>query len=193
MTPNPSYIESQEKSLKRQCLWLHLGCNLSLIVGLGVTTLPPYLTNNYIIRYSCLLGGFILGCNVVLTSSQLLFVSQKAKALEKAVKENFGLDLVTTQMLLEDQYKARLLPQNPEPEHIPERYEPQPIVQNNEIQEDNSEYLEIEQSKYDGVLMALERGDSDSVIIQDVLGYKGRKYQQGKVILAEIKEQSGYE
>lgn len=186
MTLNPNYIESQEKSLKKQCLLLHLGCNLSLILGLGVITLPPFLTNNQIIRSSCLAGGFVLGCNVVLISSQLESVAQKAKALEKAVRENFGLDLVTTQMILEDQYKARLLPSSSlSPEYIPEYSETQP--ESVQVEDNNPEYLEIEQSQYDNVLMALERGDSDSVIIQNVLGCKGRKYQQGKTILSEIK------
>ncbi|HEY9705023.1 MAG TPA: hypothetical protein V6C58_21470, partial [Allocoleopsis sp.] len=102
MTLNPVYIESQEKTLKNQALLLHLGCHLSLIVGLGVTTLPPFLTSNKIIRISCLAGGFLLGCNVVLIASQLHSVTQKTKALEKAVKENFGLQLVTDQIIIQD-------------------------------------------------------------------------------------------
>jgi len=183
MTINPAYIESQEKSLRNQCLLLHIGCNLSLITGLIVLTLPPFLTSNKLIRISCLTGGFLLGCNVVLTSIQLQSITQKYKVLEKAVRENFGLDLVTKQIIIEGELKSRLLPQ-PEPEYIPDN---QYVSNENQILEIPDP--EISEIQYNDVLIALERGDSDSVIIQDVLGKKGRKYQEGKTILNQIKQE----
>ena len=193
MTLNPIHIESQEKSLRNQGLLLHLGCNLSLILGLGVLTMPSFLTSNKIIRISCLTGGFILGCNVILVSSKLQTLTKKAKALEKAVQENFGLDLVTNQIIIQDNLKAKLLPQPVpvQPDYIPDnQYVPDDnqTIEVPEIVESDGPYLEIEQSQYDNVLMALEQGTSDSVIIQDVLGCKGRKYQEGKTILNQIKQ-----
>jgi hypothetical protein len=191
MTINPAYIESQEKSLRNQCLLLHLGCNLSLIAGLIVSTLPSFLTNNQIIRISCLTGGFILGCNIVLVSSQLQVVTRRSKALEKAVQENFGLDLVTKQIMIEGDLKSRLLPQ-PVPEYTPDNQYTPDNNQSLEIPESddsNESYIEISEPQYNDVLMALESGKSDTYIIQDVLGKKGRKYQEGKVILTQIKQE----
>jgi hypothetical protein len=188
MTINPAYIESQEKSLKNQCLLLHIGCNLSLIAGLIVSTLPSFLTNNQIIRISCLTGGFILGCNIVLVSGQLEIVTRRSKALEKAVQENFGLDLVTKQILIEGDLKSRLLPQ-PVPEDIPNNQYVPDNNQSLEVPESDESYIEISEPQYNDVLMALEAGKSDSVIIQDVLGKKGRKYQEGKAILNQIKQE----
>jgi len=192
MTINPAYIESQEKSLRNQCLLLHIGCNLSLLTGLIVSTLPPFLTNNQIIRLTCLFSGFALGGNVILVSGQLQVVTRRSKALEKAVQENFGLDLVTKQIMIEGDLKSRLLPQ-PVPEYIPDnQYFPNDnnqVLEMPEIVESDESYIEISESQYSDVLMALKSGKSDSVIIQDVLGKKGRKYQEGKAILTQIKQE----
>lgn len=188
MTINLAYIESQEKSLRNQCLLLHIGCNLSLIAGLIVSTLPSFLTNNQIIRISCLTGGFILGCNIVLVSNQLQTVTKKAKALEKAVQENFGLDLVTKQIIIEGDLKSRLLPQ-PVPEYTPDNQYVPDDNQALEIPESDESCIEISEPQYNDVLTALEAGKSDTYIIQDVLGKKGRKYQEGKAILTQIKQE----
>ena len=169
---------------------LHIGCNLSLLTGLIALTLPSFLTNNQIIRVTCLFSGFVLGANVVLVSGQLQTATKKAKALEKAVQENFGLDLITKQIIIEGDLKSRLLSQ-PVAEYITDDQYISNDDQTLEIPEIESDesYIDISEPQYNNVLMALERGESDTSIIQDVLGKKGRNYQEGKAILTQIKQE----
>lgn len=50
------------------------------------------------------------------------------------------------------------------------------------------ELSKLAQEFFEPVLEALEDGLSDSAIIKDVMGFKNYRYQEGKAILAEIKD-----
>ena len=188
---NPNEIIAQEKQLKQQSFLLSIGCNIALLTGFFTITLAPFLTTNKILRITCLGGSFLLGCTTVIASNELYTIEKMRKAISKAVGENFGLDLATKQILIEDDYKSRLMPPMPPMENIPEQqYYPNenlPLPEA-EIVEENSNKLTITQSDYDAVLMAIEQGKPDSYIIQDILNCKGRNYQKGKAILTEIKQ-----
>ncbi|HEY9702459.1 MAG TPA: hypothetical protein V6C58_08440, partial [Allocoleopsis sp.] len=125
--------------------------------------------------------------NVVLIASQLHSVTQKTKALEKAVKENFGLQLVTDQIIIQDNLKSKLMPSS-QPEYTPPPPQTEYIDYPDNTQSEDG-LIEIEEPQYNDVIVALEEGKTDSCIIQDVLGYRGRNYQKGKAILSEIKGQ----
>ncbi|NEN90317.1 MAG: hypothetical protein F6K48_15930 [Okeania sp. SIO3H1] len=172
-------------AVKMSKILLHSICIFTSIGSFLLWVIPPFVTQNQTVRIGSLLLGISLSVTGLISGYKLKQHDSLYKALDLAEKTAFNNYLAQETYLPElgsTEAAHIYIPEN-EATYPDETLKPEilPEGTSTSTSEEFSASLILEVGR------EVSKGSSDSFIIQEVLQCKGRKYQQGKIQLAEIK------
>jgi len=171
----------------------------AFIASLFLWSVAPFIPSSNsnrdkFVRYLSLIctilgGDILLSCGRKLERNQPLY-----KALERA-EENVFIHQVATSQYAHEQEITELakptsqaaFPRFPSPENFSGPGNPENQRESDFSGSGNSEENFPDQLDLEKISAAVKAGEPDSFIITDLLGMRGRRYQEGKELLEEIK------
>ena len=209
---------SHSEAIKQNWKLLHSINILALVTAVPLWFVTPFLTRNpesngwhKFFRFTSIGYAIVVGSSSLYFSNQLGKMKPKIDAMNKReiaeFKHTIASDLFLAQgtnsaiaqfVLTERQASLTPVTEFPESSEM-EPSDPNVHRQFPKSSESSQSSGNVELSKgterernlelfMEPVLEALENGLKDSDIIKDVMGFKGRRYAEGKVILSDIKK-----
>jgi len=172
---------------------------VAFITSLFLWSVAPFVATSNgnrdkFVRYFSLIcailgGDILLACGRKLERNQPLY-----KALEKAQENVFIHQVATSQYTYEQEITKSAepssqvaVPRFPPPENFSGVENPENQRESDFSGSGNSEENFPDQLDLEKISAAVKAGEPDSFIITDLLGMRGRRYQEGKELLEEIK------
>ena len=214
---------SHSEAIKQNWKLLHGINILALVTAVPIWFVTPFLTRNpetngwhKFFRFTSIGYAIVVGSSSLYFSNKLGKMKPKIDAMNKREMAEFkhtiasdlflaqGTNSAIAQFVLTER-QASLTPVGEFPESSDvELSDPSVHRQFPKSSESSESYGNAELSKeterernlelfMEPVLEALENGLKDSDIIKDVMGFKGRRYAEGKIILNDIKSYLGLE
>jgi hypothetical protein len=144
----------------------------------------PFLTQDKPVRYAALLYAILSGSITTYSSVELIKNKRIYAALDKSEVDDF-LHQLAVQQYTQQQNHTQQGVTDPELRNAPSYNE----LQDSGYSSGNSEHTELPDPELvTDVEDALADELTDSQIIKNILGFKGRNYQQGKDLLDAIKK-----
>lgn len=173
------------RQIRLNCRLLSAQGAVSASAGIFLWSITPFTSDAPGWRYFSLCSGLICGGTALYSAAQLSTVSRLSAASQKAEERDYIHRIAASQysqQVFWDTVATSDAVEVPRQEQTPEVQPETEATSFPPASEFPSELVLTE------VAEALENGKSDSHIIQNILGCKGRKYPEGKELLSQIKE-----
>ncbi|MBP0020275.1 MAG: hypothetical protein J7647_22310 [Cyanobacteria bacterium SBLK] len=178
-------IDLKQTQLRQQRTILYSLAIGGTLSGLLIWSITPFITQNKTLRYLSLIYTALAGSLTCFSSSVLINNRRIYKALDSSEIDDYLHQLATEQFRQQGYWENRATSANVNPEMLDLQGLPEnlPISGNGKNGNLHDPEMLAEVSE------AINEGISDSRIIQNILGYKGRYYNEGRNLLKQIKNQ----
>lgn len=181
-------LDAVTRQIRLNCRLLATQGCVSAGAGLFLWSLCPFVSDAVGWRYFSLTGGLIFGGTALYSAAQLSTISRLNAASLKAEERDYIHRIAASQYSQQVFWDTIATSNTSQPVEIPVTAE-SPETPGEEAATDFPSTSEFPgELVFSQIAEALESGKSDSHIVQEILGMKGRKYAEGKQMLTEIKE-----
>ncbi len=177
-------IDLKQTQLRQQRAILYSLAIGGTLSGFLVWSVAPFVTQNKALRFLSLSYSAIAGLITCYSSSVLIRNQRIYKALDSSEIDDYLHQLAVTQYGQQRYWESQGIYNPVNPEMTNYQTLPEFTNANGKLEKDYLHDLEMLADVSD----AIEDGLSDSQIIQNILGYKGRNYNEGKTLLKQIKQ-----
>ena len=179
-------LDLVSRQMRLNCRLLAAQGGISAGLGMLLWSISPFISDASAWRYFSLTGGLVCGGVTIYSATQLSsvlrFSAANAKAEERDYIHRIAASQYSQQLFWDTIATTSAEPEVTSTPEIPEVPGETAFPASASASEFPGELVFTE------VVEALEAGKSDSHIIQEILGYKGRRYPEGKELLAQVKE-----
>lgn len=185
-------LDMVSRQVRLNCRLLATQSLVSSGVGVLLWSLSPFVSDSPGWRYFALCGGMICGGAAVYSAAALGVTARLNTASEKAESDDYIYRIAASRFAQQSLWDtiatiatSQAVEVPVENGNAPESLEAPGKAGVTDFPSTSEFPVEL---VFPAVAEALEAGKSDSYVIQEILGMKGRRYADGKQMLTEIKE-----